>query len=48
MVRGDNNLNETDMERNEEEVSGKMRTWIAVGSIVGIILLSELIKWLSS
>lgn len=30
----------------EEEVSGKMRLWIAIGSVIGVILLSELIKWL--
>jgi len=36
------------MENGNEEISGKMRTAIALGSIIGIILISELIKWVTN
>jgi hypothetical protein len=34
------------MENHNEEISGKMRTAIALGSIIGVILISELLKWI--
>jgi hypothetical protein len=34
------------MENHNEEISGKMRTLIVIGSIFGAILISELLKWL--
>jgi hypothetical protein len=34
------------MENHNEEISGRMRTAIALGSILGVILISELFKWL--
>jgi hypothetical protein len=34
------------MENNETEISGKMRTLIVLGSIFGVIVISELLKWI--
>lgn len=34
------------MQTNDDEMSGKMRTWIVIVSILLPILFSELIEWL--
>jgi hypothetical protein len=34
------------MKNGDEEISGRMRTLIALSTIIGVILISELLKWI--